>query len=216
MPEKLEYFYFDDKFFIEWTPDYEGSVSVSSKNHKGLIGMHDSTVPFFLYSIAKKIDDFKFLDKKIKEEILNSNEKFLGAEYTTLEDMMERNTEINKSRWTGFFEGQEIEEGYLKRGRKTSHISYVLDELNKINENPIEFEYIGYMTNSPSCEDKTPIHFLYSPDKKIYIAQYLHEEMNVIKLNKPEIINIIKYIIKKSNMPIAGALKSLIKKKNNF
>ena len=73
--------------FFEWAKTFKGSVSIPEDSN-GLIKIKYPSIPFFLYIISKKIDDFSFLDEKTITEIVSDEDEARVADmlgYTVAE-----------------------------------------------------------------------------------------------------------------------------------
>ncbi len=190
MVGKLEYLYSGDNLFIEWTPDYEGSVSVSSEHSKGVIGMSSKIIPAFLYLLTVKMDDFNVLDKKLNGYISNSGD--ISSLYKTIKRILEKKKK--KELFTRFFKDKVQENFDLFRKDENSY--FFIEAFMKNNINFSNLDYVGTILNSFELQDKKPIHVFYSLAKETYVAKYWGEEVNILKLK--ETIKMIEDIIKTS------------------
>lgn len=201
----------DSDFSLEWDSDFKGSIA-TSKLLSGRIVMKYSSVPYFLYALARPLNDFSFLDEKEKSEILSCEKvSFADTGYKEISECVQRDVEFYNSLLKGRIEksGEEIEKHRLESLRKSLGIPHLTESFKDKNIDIENLEYIGRVPDS--LEYPQPVHLLLSSERKIYISQFW-QGMNILKIGEIETKEIVKDVCKLYGVVVSSALRSLLER----
>jgi len=202
---------------MEWDYDFSCSISTSTII-TGRVMMKYSSVPYFLYALAKPLGDFSFLEEKMRREILNCEEvSFAHCDYNSIAEKVTRDADFYKNIWKGSFvdrtsgEERKIEELRLKTFRERMDISLLMKKLEEEGIIPDELEYIGFIDGTDAFD--RPVNVLHSRQKETVISQYW-QGLNILEVDEKNTKNIIKDIASLYGVVVSGALRSLLESKN--
>jgi len=202
-------------FSLEWDSSFKGSIAAPSTLSGG-INLKYSSVPHFLYALAKPLRSFDFLDEKVRNEILQCERVgFAGAGYREIAECVQDDAKFYGSILTGEFSDRDgskkkIEFVRLTALRDGNGISSLI-AFSRENKIAVKrFEYLGKVPES--LEYPYPIHVLLSPENETYVFQF-RRGMNALKVGEKETKDIVKDICRLYGVVVAGALRSLLENK---
>lgn len=201
----------DSDFSLKWDSDFKGSITTSGLV-EGRIIMKYSSVPYFLYALAKPIKDFSFLDEKEKSEIISCEKvSFADTGYKEISECVKRDVEFYNSLLKGRIEkgGEEIEKHRLENLRESFGILHLTESFKDKNIDIRNLEYIGRVPDS--LEYPQPVHILLSAERETYISQFW-QGMNILKIGENETKEIVKDVCKLYGVVVSGALRSLLER----
>jgi len=176
--------------------------------------MKYSGVPYFLYVLAKGIDDFSFIDPTERDKILKCTKvSFTDSDYKEIQQLMEQSAEFNSTIWTGVHEGRNIEKKRLQELRDSDGIAGLMRVLERKGIDSSKFTYIGRVHGS--IEFESAVHVLRSLENDTYVSQGSGTP-NVLRLKQNERIEVIKEIDNLYGVVVSGALRGLLEMSLNI
>jgi hypothetical protein len=202
----------DDNYGMEltWNSGYRGAISPND-DIPGKIEMKAGAVPRLLYTIAKTMDDFSFMNENTKKSIIGSDKKeFRKHSYDNMTTAMELDLGIYRVFWSGIQNTEDgpprkFSENELRIYRHRYNMSEPIEFLKNIGIDSADTEYLAIIFNEFVLE---PIHVI-AMNSDVYLSQQVTIEKkrnisilppkrigvsNMVRLDEDEKINLINAI----------------------
>lgn len=195
--------------FLEWDYEYTNSISEITMG-RGSIKFQEYCLPHLLYSLGKNCDNLKFIDERIKNEILKQEKvAFANCNCDEVAEEVEEKIKHNTMFWKGQYEnGEKVGEYPLESGRHRLEFFPIIQLLNERNIEPISLNYSGWAPHSGQYPHETHI---FKSGEDVYVAQYWRKE-EMVKMNMENTKRIVSDLTSMFEGKISGSLKTLISK----